>query len=300
MPRATNSHIRLHRRLKRELECRVKAMNSTWTTSSSLPHEIGLHTEAGIELVRVSAVMVVKARPTRALLREMNRLNSERAFTRRILGEDGTVTIVAEMPLASLRQGDLEQLVSMVHCLARLDAPLLADHGGLSVTGPPVAPALDVDRAVDNWQDLLEASGTATTKELQVWLDQWADCDCFVERDDKSVTVVVGTTGRTTDYPFPLTELRDDVKYLQQEEREEQEREELEREEQEEWSPPDPVECPRCRQMAGVVIVYGMPSGALFEAAGRDQLALGGCVIFEDQPDYRCLKCGHEWVTAPV
>lgn len=288
MPKATDARAGLHRRLNLELECRVEvAANSSWTTSSSLPHAIRLHVEAGVELVRVSADMVVRARPTRDLLQELNRLNSERAFTRRIVDEDGTVTIVAEMPLASLRKGDLEQLVSMVHCLARLDAPLLADHGGLSVTDPSVAPALDLDRPVDNWQDLLQASGTATTKELQVWLDQWADGDCSIERDDESVTVWVDTNGRTTYYPFSLTVLRDDVKFLQQEEEEQ--------EELEQWSPPDPVQCPRCRRMAGVVIVYGMPSGALFEAAEKNQLALGGCVIFEDQPEYRCRECGHQW-----
>lgn len=225
MPIATDSHTRLDRRLNLELECRVEvAANSSWTTSSSLPHAIRLHVEAGVELVRVSADMVIRARPTRDLLQELNRLNSERAFTRRIVDQDGTVTIVAEMPLKSLRKGDLEQLVSMVHCLARLDAPLLADHGGLSVTDPSVAPALDLDRPVDNWQDLLQASGTATTKELQVWLDQWADGDCSIERDDESVTVWVDTNGRTTYYPFPLTVLRDDVKFLEQEEEEQEER----------------------------------------------------------------------------
>jgi hypothetical protein len=74
----------------------------------------------------------------------------------------------------------------------------------------------------------------------------------------------------------------------------------LPEDEQERWSPPDPVECPRCRRIAGVVIVYGMPGADLFEAAEKNQLALGGCVIFEDQPDYRCRQCGHEWVDAAV
>jgi hypothetical protein len=214
---SADAHARLHRRLKRELECSVeRTERDTWITSSSLPHEIRVHVEAGVELVRVSAGMVMDAKPTKALLEQVNLLNAERAFTRRIVG-DGKVIIVAEMPLASLRKGDLEQLISMVHCLARLDAPLLAAYGGRSVTDLPAALTPDVDRLVENWQDLLRASGTATIKELQVWLDNWAGCDCWIDRDDESVIVVLGTTGRATEYPFPLGELRDDVKYLQEE-----------------------------------------------------------------------------------
>ena len=62
------------------------------------------------------------------------------------------------------------------------------------------------------------------------------------------------------------------------------------------WVPPDPVECSRCRRTAGVAIVYGMPySSSWAEAAENGQIALGGCVIVEDQPQFRCRACGHEW-----
>jgi len=59
------------------------------------------------------------------------------------------------------------------------------------------------------------------------------------------------------------------------------------------WRPPDPVACPACHRTTGLAIVYGMPDGELMEAAENGQVALGGCVIFADQPDYRCSACGH-------
>ena len=74
---------------------------------------------SGIELVRVSAGAVVGTRSTKPLLRAINSLNVERAYSRRILVED-KVLVVAELPLASVRRGDLKQLVSMVLSCARL------------------------------------------------------------------------------------------------------------------------------------------------------------------------------------
>ena len=53
--------------------------------------------------------------------------------------------------------------------------------------------------------------------------------------------------------------------------------------------------CPSCKAKDGVDILYGMPSPELIEKAERGEIALGGCVIEENQPDRRCLKCEHEW-----
>ena len=53
--------------------------------------------------------------------------------------------------------------------------------------------------------------------------------------------------------------------------------------------------CPSCNETTGVDIVYGMPGLELFEQAERGEIALGGCVIEENQPFYRCLACGFEW-----
>ncbi len=99
------AHRRLHRRLRRELISVQRTERGTWTTSSNLPHEIRLHRQAGTDYVRVSSGMVVGVRPTKALLMDVNMLNTERAFARRLVG-DGNILVVAEMPLASLRAGE--------------------------------------------------------------------------------------------------------------------------------------------------------------------------------------------------
>lgn len=53
--------------------------------------------------------------------------------------------------------------------------------------------------------------------------------------------------------------------------------------------------CPACRQKTGVNIMYGMPSPALFESAGLGEVALGGCLISDDNPERHCTACGAEW-----
>jgi hypothetical protein len=45
----------------------------------------------------------------------------------------------------------------------------------------------------------------------------------------------------------------------------------------------------------GVRIVYGLPSLDLAEAAERGEVALGGCVIGDDDPNLQCRACGNEW-----
>ena len=214
----TPSRKRLHRLLRRDLGSAVtRGKGSTWTTTSGLPHEIRLHVQSGIELVRVSAGAVVGTRATKPLLRAINSLNVERAYSRRILVED-KVLVVAELPLASVRRGDLEQLVSMVLCCARLDARLLSAYGGRPVTDPPpeLAPALH--ETVRCWDDVLRASRTATARELAVLLDELAGCDCWIDFIDDSVVVVVDGIGTGHEYPFVLDELRESaVDLLEQE-----------------------------------------------------------------------------------
>lgn len=197
---------RLHRLLKQDLGAAVKkTKEGTWATTSSLPHEIRLHEQSGVQLVRVSAGAVVGAPSTKALLATINDFNIERAFSRRIL-VGGKVLVVAEMPVASLRRGDSEQLVSMVFCCARLDAPVLAAHGGYPVTKPPTDLAPDLARTLHSWSDVLRASGTATELELATLIDDLAGCDCWVDRDDTSVWVN-DRVGIATQYPFTLQDL---------------------------------------------------------------------------------------------
>lgn len=54
-------------------------------------------------------------------------------------------------------------------------------------------------------------------------------------------------------------------------------------------------DCPKCNKNDGVDIVYGMPSPELAEQAEKGLIALGGCIVEENQPVYRCLDCGYEW-----
>ena len=39
-------------------------------------------------------------------------------------------------------------------------------------------------------------------------------------------------------------------------------------------------------------IVYGMPGFELVDASARGEVELGGCVISDDAPMFRCSQCG--------
>ena len=203
------AHVRLHRLLKQDLGVAVsKTGRGTWTTTSSLPHEIRLDSSAGVEFVRVSAGAVIGVRQTKGLLETINVLNVSRALTKRIW-IDGKVLVVAEQPVASLRRGDLENLTSAVLCCTRLDAPLLAQHGGRPTTEPPPALAPDIVKELNSWSDLLQASGTATARELAVWLDELTGSDCWIDTEELDSGPIVGIGGTGTDvlWPFNLTSL---------------------------------------------------------------------------------------------
>jgi hypothetical protein len=47
------------------------------------------------------------------------------------------------------------------------------------------------------------------------------------------------------------------------------------------------VVCPRCGARA-IPILRGLPSLEAFEAAGRGEVALGGCVVDDADPDLAC------------
>ena len=55
--------------------------------------------------------------------------------------------------------------------------------------------------------------------------------------------------------------------------------------------------CPICGQFTGVPIIYGMPGPDDVESAQRGEIALGGCVLDDDMPQWRCtdLDCNAEW-----
>lgn len=54
--------------------------------------------------------------------------------------------------------------------------------------------------------------------------------------------------------------------------------------------------CPRCASPS-VPIVYGLPAPELFAAADRGEVSLGGCLIVDDAPQFRCrgVGCGLEF-----
>jgi hypothetical protein len=60
--------------------------------------------------------------------------------------------------------------------------------------------------------------------------------------------------------------------------------------------------CPECGAVEVVPIVYGYPAAdsELMRAAQAGEVVLGGCVIEDDQPYWRCRNCGSEGTNSPT
>lgn len=204
---------RLHRLLTRDLGAAVdRNARGTWTTTSSVPHEIRLQIESGIPLVQVSAGVLVDVQASYDLLAAVNELNTTRSLIRYLVEahevEAHKVRVVSEMRLASVRAGDLEALVSDVLCCARSDVSFLAQHGGRAVASqPPAQREPDFGATLHTWQDVLRASGTATAAELAHFLDDLVGCECWLDVEDWCVTVFSGSVGIESRYPFTLEDL---------------------------------------------------------------------------------------------
>ena len=54
-------------------------------------------------------------------------------------------------------------------------------------------------------------------------------------------------------------------------------------------------ECPKCGSSNVIKIIYGLPSYELFQDAEKGKVKLGGCIIREDNPNWYCKDCEHEW-----
>ncbi len=214
VPGESESHGRLDRLLKRDLGPAVSATGrGTWVTSSSLPHEISLRSQAGVDLVRIAASGVIGVKKTKALLDNLNYLNVKRSW-RRLIRTDGVVLGAAEMPVTSSKPRDLVRLVECVLCTIRLDAPdLQLAHGGVLTLAPPGGPIPDLERDLHNWADLLAASGTATEGELSVYLDAETGANTYIDLADPDVPVVViiGKNGIGQEWPFTLKDMLDSV-----------------------------------------------------------------------------------------
>jgi ribosomal protein L37AE/L43A len=59
--------------------------------------------------------------------------------------------------------------------------------------------------------------------------------------------------------------------------------------------PTKPAKCPKCGSARVVPILYGEPIPRAAAMARRGQLAIGGCCVFEGQPEWQCRNCEHEW-----
>ena len=60
-----------------------------------------------------------------------------------------------------------------------------------------------------------------------------------------------------------------------------------------------PAKCPQCGRRKGAEISYGYPAPDAWpeieKLIGEGRTVLGGCCIGEEDPQYRCTSCGHEW-----
>ena len=58
----------------------------------------------------------------------------------------------------------------------------------------------------------------------------------------------------------------------------------------------DKEPCPQCGALEVIPIVYGYPlaDSDLMRAAEAGEVFLGGCIIHDDQPYWRCGTCGFE------
>jgi len=49
--------------------------------------------------------------------------------------------------------------------------------------------------------------------------------------------------------------------------------------------------CPDCNSSEVKEIAYGFP-GSEFDF---DKYEVGGCCVTDNDPEYKCIKCGHSW-----
>lgn len=57
----------------------------------------------------------------------------------------------------------------------------------------------------------------------------------------------------------------------------------------------DYKQCPKCGSKNSVKIIYGFPDNEAFEKAQAGKIKLGGCILFEGNPEYYCRDCEYEW-----
>jgi hypothetical protein len=53
--------------------------------------------------------------------------------------------------------------------------------------------------------------------------------------------------------------------------------------------------CPDCGSRDSMPIVYGYPTEATLHASHRGELDLGGCIVMDGNPHWRCKACGRRF-----
>jgi hypothetical protein len=53
--------------------------------------------------------------------------------------------------------------------------------------------------------------------------------------------------------------------------------------------------CPDCGSRESIPIVYGLPGEQLYDASHRGEVVLGGCVIWDGNPQWSCPVCGRHF-----
>lgn len=57
----------------------------------------------------------------------------------------------------------------------------------------------------------------------------------------------------------------------------------------------DRKRCPNCDSEEIIPIVYGLPGPEMMEESLRGEIALGGCIVFPDNPEWLCTNCEEAW-----
>lgn len=53
--------------------------------------------------------------------------------------------------------------------------------------------------------------------------------------------------------------------------------------------------CPSCQSEDVVRIIYGLPNEEAIREAMEGLIALGGCLVDDDNPKWKCKACEQEW-----
>ncbi len=53
--------------------------------------------------------------------------------------------------------------------------------------------------------------------------------------------------------------------------------------------------CPSCDSKNVAPIAFGYPGPEMMEEAQRGKIVLGGCCVTDDDPEWHCKDCEHQW-----